>query len=353
MKIGLKYFVAVIVIIFLSCNNKEGNKIVTYISDSDFLSESVLNPNSLKEINKSIFKPTFLDVSDSLLLIVDDTEEEKLKFFSTSHHRLKGSFGNTGEGPDEISGPLFMVHSALDEGGKITMLDWGKKQLTQMFIQKILAGDKPAGDKAESKLTFLLPPELIKVQRAAFIDSNRVVGMGGLEQGKLFVHNITSDSTSFSSFTPEDPGFWAENIRGMGYIYFGHFVINNALEKIAVISRRFKRIEIYDFSLNLLSVTSFGKETDQTELGENGKIRSDETIYYYSDIDHNEQYIYALHHGEKVKQFYQTDKGESTEIHKFDWDGNPLEKITLNNSDIRFLSVDEADNHIRLESGNC
>jgi len=342
MKSILKYILPFFVIVLLSCNDKKNNNnIVTYISNSDFTTESVLKPNSLKEINEAIFKPTFLDINDSLLLIVDDTEEEKLKFFSTSDHTLKGSYGNTGEGPDEISGPLFMVHSGLDEDEKVTMLDWGKKLLSQRSVQK-----KSAGDKSESNLTFLLPPELIKVQRAAFIDSNRVLGMGGIEQGKLFVHHISNDSTVFSPFIPNDPSFESKNTRGMGYIYFGHFVINNTLEKIAVVSRRFKRIEIYDFSLNLLSVTSFGKETDRTEVGENGSIRTDRTIYHYSDLDQTGQYIYALYHGEKGKQIYQTDEGESAEIHKFDWEGKPVEKITLKNSDIRFLSVDDKNNHI-------
>jgi|GEM_PF-1510512 hypothetical protein len=308
------------------------------ISDSDFQRIDSLKYEVVEGIEKTVFDPKFIEVSDTLLLIVDNNTKEIFQFFDLSNFSKVASFGNKGEGPGEVSTPAFINHNSFIDNDRFEYLDWGRKTLSVYSLEQILSTDEPVSVKE-----YMLPPKIISVQRAVFLEDNTVIGIGGIRDGKLVKASMTNDSVlAVTPYTPLQEN--ALEYATVGYIYTGEITINKEKEEIVVIMPRFKMIEFYDYNLNLLRDVRF-EENPKTLLGENGSSARSETMRYYNDLAISGEHIYALYLGNELGSYRAGEEIKNSEIHIFDWEGNPIKKLALN-TNLSRIAVDKKNGRI-------
>lgn len=321
------FFYAVIVfIIFSGCSSRNKSSIpVIKINENDFSSSVQLKEIPIIGVNNHLVNPDFCDIQDSILIIVEKNTPPYFKFFSLNNFRYLGSYGGKGEGPGEISFFPTMIHQDRKDIKPLSFqfYDWGKKRLAKLFLSKALKNSK-----AEPKIYYVLPPDLIYAQRVAYLNDSTIVGAGGITMGKLFFDNLKAHTIDYTPFIPKIKQHI--DMRDLGQLYFGYFTIDHLQRRIAMVSQYFKQLEVYNFSGKLLSVTSF-KNTPPPIFYHNNMVTSDKTMRYYYDILSTNKYIYAGYFGKPQGDLNQLgSKKFTTQIQVFNWNGEPVKKYILN-----------------------
>lgn len=329
-------------IICLACSNenskKDAREIVRIINEKDFQRVDSVEHKLPKGIEDYLIDPRFIDISGSLLLIVDNNDRNIFQFFDLSKLTRVSAFGSKGEGPGEVSTPVFINHKSFFNDDEFEYLDWGRKVLNSYSVKQIENEEAPIAIKE-----YMLSSRAIRVQRAVFLDDEYVVGLGALREGKIIKVSTRTDSVlKVTPFTPYQKE--ALDFATVGYIYTGEIAVNKSRKEIVVVTPRFKIIEIYDYDLNLVRDFRF-EEEPKTKLGVKGSSSTEETVRHYNDVTFTDQFIYALYLGNTVGS-YKTGVGlNNSEIHVFDWDGNPVKKIVVD-TDLSRIALDREGNRI-------
>lgn len=269
-----------------------------------------------------------LHASGNILTIVENASDNILNFFSLSKndHLFLSSFGIQGEGPREFSIPPFIITDEPKEKSWITLFDWGRKVYYKMDLNVFLATNEFL-----PSVNIMLPPELILTQRVTFNDSDStIIGFGGVQEGKLFKYSIPKDSVLvYTDFIPKLDGI--EKNNRVGYLYAGEMAVNREQKKLGVISNKFEQLEIYDFDLNLISISRF-QETPEVIANLNSQGRLEftyETISYFSDMDFSADYIFVLNNNRSIFDISNGICSNESELFVFDWAGHLIKRYDL------------------------
>jgi hypothetical protein len=98
-------------------------------------------------------------------------------------------------------------------------------------------------------------------------------------------------------------------------VYLKNCVVNISQDRIAAFYSRFKRFRIYDTSMNLLHDVDVQIEPYGFSLGKPGELNP---TYYINRPYSIGKYIYSL------CSLSQTNKHGNSELHVWDWEGNPI-----------------------------
>jgi hypothetical protein len=350
-----KFNTIILFVLFLVCNScKDANikfdlvydNSVRVIDVEDWKTVKTLKPVPISQVSQELYDPWHINVAGNYLTIRErDGETDFLKFFSLENYSFLKSIGTRGEGPDEFTSVPTLLHNDPKDQPRLTLLDWGRSLLHRVELPELLYNNvwPPAS-------SYLMPPELFLAQRAVFIpEDSTLIGFGGVNDGKLFKYDLATDSIlRFTPFYPEfnmNKSNFHESHRG--YLYSGEMVVNQVAKKIAVISNYFGQIEIYDYVLNLLSVTRLVEEPYvQTIHKQGGLLRfirsNSERINYYQDLDFNDEHIFVLYG-------YRTSGKEKcvnkAELHVFNWEGVPMHRYLLEDCPNRIV-YDQNNNRI-------
>jgi hypothetical protein len=106
---------------------------------------------------------------------------------------------------------------------------------------------------------------------------------------------------------------------------------------------------LYDSIPIKISYTSFpGLESNHGITNQSTILGDAETMLFSNNIHTSDRFIYIMVENSYSggKEFNQTDKRNSSpEIHVFNWDGVPIQCITLD-QDYSLFTIDEADNYL-------
>ncbi|MDR9417937.1 BF3164 family lipoprotein [Gracilimonas sp.] len=337
-QIHFKVLLVVICTLCISCNNETEEDSV--ISESDFQETEHLESIAPDIENADeFFDPRFIDVSDSLLIVLDNTNSDIFKFYRLDDFSLVGTFGNQGEGPGEISFPAFINHGGFKADEEFEFLDWGRKTISRYSLDQVLNNDQ-----AVPIFEYMLPPDLIRIQRGMFIENGKyIIGLAGMREGKLAKVDTKTDSiVAIAPFTP----FLEEaiNHRSVGLIYSGEMTANEEKQRILVTTRRFKILEIFDYDLNLIRDTRFEANPGTGSANEIVNT-TEETLYHYNDVTYTDSLIYTLHEGNTSGNYIKGESLNDSEIHVFDWDGNPVKKYKVDIV-LSQIAIDKNNNRI-------
>lgn len=299
-------------------------------------------------IDDEILNPTSIIIVDDLLFIYEGGITDSIfKLIHIGTNELIHSFGVIGDGPGEYSDNISMPVKTYGDKSELSLYDWLKKQVHRFQIQ-------PYEDDF-GRISYVLPPELIMAQRAAFINDTIIVASGGMAKGAIAFININTDEvTYFNPYTLDDKVY---AMRDLMQLYRSDFTINFINNRIAVSSFYLPQIYILDHAGNLI-----------TTINENDKNTSellnsdfDTLPIHIHDIASTEHYFYTVNIGVSTNQllsYYDADAipDSLTEIRKYDWNGQLQQKFTLDKGFHPFITIDADNNRIltidRFSSSN-
>ena len=289
--------------------------------------------------------PSTLIVIDSLLIVNDNSDYDIFSFINLTTKERIATFGNVGEGPDEIRSFAFTVDTDNHHRPYLDYLDWGARALNRIHLNRAIHNK---GSISERILT--LTSDFMMVQRVVQLNDSLFAGGFGIRDGMLFFKETNSGTISFTPFIPETEQTY--NYHNIGMVYRGHMAVSFAKERIAVALENFNQVQIYDFNGKLLSVSQPKLYTPEFLVNEN----SGSNYYYYNGISVTKDRIIAGYYGvhrSKTRDLAMSSdgrivdlrKGDTTghpvsKIHIFDWDGNLLEKYILD-SRLRAIAIDK------------
>jgi hypothetical protein len=343
-------------VFFFGCTTETQDTTRTATGMLVFQEEIVLQPmvtdDTWQTLLEEVFYPQFISVIDSTLLVLDRSRNtDFFRFYSLENGSYLGSFGKRGEGPEEYSGMIQHVVQTINpvSEAEFTVFDWVKKRLTAVNIN--FSSQENENSPSSSSLftnssNYLLLPDLMFAQRAAFLNDSTLIGMGGTEKGMLFFVDVNTDSTWYIPFQPQlINGLQRRDILEM---YRGEFAIHRQHGRIAIATKWFPEIVISDLDGNPEKVIQLMADTHHPS-----HFDEENRVLYYKDIKATDNYIYAVYLGLSFKQMEElldeprtSLEDYSTEIHVFDWQGNPVRKFILENHFVQFIAIDPKSNKI-------
>lgn len=274
--------------------------------------ESVYNLEGRNAGITENYKSCRIRVYDSLYILIDTPDDSHQIHIYNKDFRYILSSGRTGRGPGEIVNPLFGPLNI--EDGIIWYLDMGRRELLKFPVDSMLSNPG------------FLPHESVPIPQDIFV----IVQYTPFKDGLISFSDIYSRNFLISFFNrtgdivdtlgiKKREEFDNLNISRdqfiVPYLYDMH--PNGELYAIA-----------YQFS-DIISVVDSKGEIVAFSRGPDGIDQApvqtgNPEITTYADLRCDENYIYALYYGD------QNDEEQSSGIlHVFDWKGNPIAKINL------------------------
>lgn len=305
----------------------------------------ILPPENTELQGKELLNPWAISIVDSVLIVIENgVSRDIITSFSLKNCKIIFSFGSRGRGPNEFSEIIQQPVSVVGkEITSIQIFDWVNKRLDEYLIDTI-------NDVANEPLRrYILPPELMLVQRAAFLNDTTVIAMGDIYNNFLAFANTNTDEVSYINFYPIKDNNNYSN-RDVADIYLGDFAINYKQNLIAVASKFIPEILIIDFDGKVIKKITIS----EYDLGKIIKKPDDDRIIQFHDITVTEEYIYAVHIGKsysELEKILENNASSQTpvyisEIHIYDWNGKPINKIALKGGYYPFIEIDKQNNRI-------
>lgn len=330
-------------LIAFSCSNEKTSKNIQ-IED-----QATLNPVKLELKGKEVLSPGSISIVDSTLFVIErDVASEIISSFSLQNFKLENSYGKRGRGPNEFS--KIIQKPVSTSGASINSLhifDWVNKRL-----KKFNSTNLRKGKTSDSVETYTLPPNLMLTQRAVFLNDTTVIAMGGIYKGLLAFANTNSDDVTY--LNPYQLNSEQYSNRNLSELYRGEFAINFTNNSIALASKYIPEILITNFEGKILRKISISNY-NLTKIAD---TPVEKRALQFQDIKVTRNYIYAVHIGENRKQLQKRlnsekakSQGPLSEIHIYDWDGNPIKKLILKGGYFPFIEIDKK--HDRIFSINA
>jgi hypothetical protein len=285
-------------------------------------------------LNQKAVFPIGVYTTDSLTLVVDGMKEKEIiSIYNSKTLELLSSLGQKGQGPNEFGEAPSVSFS---ENEVIQLFDWERKRLIGASLSNILSKDSLI-----LEYEYHLPPEVIQAQKVQKID-NTIYAGGFLDEGFLaFVNDSTLDIEyiSYDAVQTEN----TLNFTDRKWIYNSWYAVNKRKERIVFVMERMNQILIYDFNGNLEKIVR-NESFSNDYKADRAKIP-----YYYNTVAVTDSLIYASWIGMSASEIENTlEEGikPSSELHVFDWSGNPKYKFELENDFISFIEVDEANHQV-------
>lgn len=128
--------------------------------------------------------------------------------------------------------------------------------------------------------------------------------------------------------------------RGNIFLWNTFGSINHNKKRYVTAMQFFNQINIYDYNTRkAITIIPYNNQTQLTEVEE---TLMPEKMEYYEDLISTDTQIWALYANQNRKD-WATKENISTEIHIFDWEGNPIKKLILPQK-INKIALDEEQN---------
>lgn len=274
---------------------------------------------------RSNFNPFQMGLHEDLLVFCDWENSLHFHLYQVPDFQYIGSFGQQGRGPGEFMDPVF----------------WGQfenRDSEMMWVYQIYSNLFTLVDINESLLNQASQPEVIisvpsEAQEAVNIISlndSVVLGSGYATDGEFFYFNHKSKTMQWQPFRTT----YTRNITS--FFQANHEYISTlkqGITKIKPDKTRFVKAMVY---MPLIDVYKANGEHDFSILLRDFSMpdfnqgRFDPSgSGWYENIFLTDKHIYAINRNCRIQQYID---GEciDTEIHVFDWQGQPVIKYKLN-----------------------
>ena len=356
--LDIRVIFIVIILLLQSCAH---NRKVPIRLVKDFKIEKELNCKKFSLDSNKILSLDNICIADSLLILKssDDAIDPNNKYFTVykivrTNNNIKfqniGKFGDRGKGPNEFIHPHFNNQIiSYDNSACLWVHDLDKYAFYLVNISL----------SARKKRTMILKkvrePKMIDLGMNVFVlRNNDLCGNSFNCKGRMFYYSDEQKKVTWSVLFPEIKE--KEKISSKDLIYFfyeGVVRIKPDQKKIVSALYVFKEIDVFNISAQPEISIVFNKKNKIPDmLKDPDNPLPDDLRLYYNDLVLTNNHIYALlsemSNNENEDEKYDNIKSI---IQIFDWNGNPLVKITLDRYYDK-IAVDEKGMHIIAYSKN-
>lgn len=330
----LNFIFIVAVSCFLSCS-RGSSDVVRTISPSDLGEIITLYPTDYTTLSDQITFAARVYVSELHLVTVEPfSQDQMVSIYDINTFDKLTVFGKQGNGPNEfLDFPSSLQPQLMDEG-ILELFDWSKKRLIGVDIETLIQSN-------ETKYIYEhhLSPALIDAQIAGLIDG-KLIAVGTLSEGLAAIMDLGSGQIQYHPFYPEPKT--DSKPMDIKWYFTSELAIHPNKEKFALAMYRFNQLIISDTNRTVQRVTRFNAFEPDFNPQRN-------TPYYYTSLNVTNKHIYASWYGKSEYTFREeSEKGmkPQSEIHVFDWSGNPVRRFSLGNSYVTHFAVDVANKRI-------
>lgn len=318
----------------LSCN-KENNK--NFITEDDFKEEIFLKSEPVKGIDQLM--PALISIVDSMIVVTDYVENPRIHFYNKNSLEKIQKLGFIGEGPNEFSAPEWNGQILKDKDGSrfVYIYEFGYGIYHQIFLDDIFS------DKISKKKEFYLPPEVMNALNVFFINDSLYGENTNSKDVKYFKTKI-GDSQNFERLGKLNSEDILNRVPIEDRVNLDRSYTVKAKNNNLFVSGylRFNKIVIQDQNFREIKVLIYGSKLKGPETAD---FTSRENVYYFRRPFGGKELFYVPYVGVANKE---TTAG--TEIHVYDYSGNPLVKF-LTDVPIIEITVDEEDSKIYIITG--
>lgn len=263
-------------------------------------------------------------IYDSLLIAYIKDKEGFWSFYSVNDYKYLGQFLKVGEGPNEFTQPANVIEATFfKENGQLCagIYDFYKGKVYKMNIHESIKNNQ----LSISLLKDSFPQELFNF---ALMDSTT-----------FFCKKITNDQTQQIRYIlKEGKEYTPDNLAKLNQasiepdedinILSTLAKQNNELNLIVEIPIGLNQINLYSLNDSSGKIICVGNELDNIKKIQS--ISQWERKYTYANLRVFKKFFAALYFNEEKKQ-YQIKRTKLPSIQFFDWKGNPLMELKLNN----------------------
>lgn len=298
-------FVIVILMfmILVSCND-------TLLKEKTFREFPVVE-ELMSEIYPSptpIFIPRFMGTTDDYLYIYKEREEKKIVVFHIPDMEYIGDMGNQGQGPNDFN--LLDTRSFNPIEGGFQVVEAGSNIMKTVLLKEEGMVSVSSNQVLEKGL---ISNGFYSLKDSVFLSFGQI-----RDKNEYTLHDIKNDTLFHIGSYPDWCNLSAKDIPFV--VYLKTCVVHPSKERIAVFYSKFKRMRIFDACMNLLHDVDL--QTIPCNISPNGTIE-ETPIYYIGQPYATDEYIYAL------CCLNYTEKHGRSELHVWDWEGNPVVSYEL------------------------
>ncbi|KYG85529.1 hypothetical protein AWW67_14195 [Roseivirga seohaensis] len=352
-----KFFIAIILLTTFSCNKRED------IAEYQTFPNEFIVANDLEEIpiEVDLFIVTEMAATDSLLFTLLYKGDEVVKIFDNQTLEYLGGFGSEGEGPNEFFYPYqngFRVY----EGNVLSMVDRKSIRTIQVSIQKDSNNKRVATSTLDETQRHQLAGVMMPLNEGSLLNDSTVIGLNQTSEDSQFItFDFVNKKIDYAhqfppiniEATPFEMAHWLNSYMKISR---DHSKIAIAYEKIPLI----RVIDLKEYqSTEVLMKTEEAPIADLIVDSEGRPIKTNGIIYYY-DMEISNEYIFAGYHKKEISYSENNEpqhiNHSGNEIHVFDFQGNALAKLKLDdwmrqfavtpNSSYLYFSHPEKENSI-------
>lgn len=288
---------------------------------------------------RELISPSSIHLINDTIILVDKNLEHAIHFYNVSNWSSIGSYGKRGKGPAEVEKPKF--HGQFTEENGETYLWFSDIRSFKLFKVSLT---KMINDiDSEPEISYRIPPELALSYKEIYAvsDTEFVGTVAGEQLGGRFFHIDMKKKTADWM-----PNFPKQNLKvpehKIGYLYSSAAAFNRKTNQIASGMYLFDRIDIVNvLEEKVLTIFQEGNsEIKEVDLRDDSRLFPLKTEFYYTRAYSTENYIYLLYANNTEQQIAESRKSP-TELHVFDWDGNPIYKGQLDMHSLGSFFVDE------------
>lgn len=315
---------------FVSCNYNENSKTISQFEKTfSMVGEEILE-NELDAI--------MLYSLDSFLII--KTRGKLGNFFSVyrSPELIKiGEFAKVGEGPKEFKasriGGSFLRK---DRIVLLPIIDPIKHVIHYLdFNHFVATGDENYVDIISSNYSTGLTQEIFHISDSILVSTP---GIDRIDFGRLLFYDVVNDSSYVNELFPivKDEELSSQDKYAL---YFSRLTVNHGKRVIASAMDAFNRIDLFDFSGNLIRSIETG---DSDHLISAASLNDDLGLIPYNSqymwINSTNSFIFALHFNQDYREINKVKI--NPKIRVFNWDGDPISELLFEDYIMGF-AIDE------------
>ena len=309
-------WLVVLPLIFLSCSQEaDGERVVTEFEDEGAL---IAREHA---IPVPILLPRYIGVSGDYLYVYKEREQNTFVLFRLSDLSFLTETGPKGQGPHDFNLVDTRSFTRTKDGFKV--IEGGSGHLKDVVIS----------DKG-----FHVRKSMRIFEGAPFngfysLGDSLYLSFGGIMDGKnefALVNVKSGDVTNVGEY-PDWDGIMDSDEFIPFIVFLKRCAVHPDKKKFAAFYSRFKRFRIYDTDVNLLHDINVRTKPCSTFFYDDPDKWP---VYYLGEPYATQNLIFTLCSN------YKTEKEGNSELHIWDWEGNPIACYSLGHS-ISVMTIDE------------